>query len=151
MILHHWLSHLTCSLKFHSANHFGRKSIKADLTLVRYNIWNQSTDGLVWICNSTPFNPLKSNQVVSITPCSHLRLQAVYHEMLPLKKKTLCCSFIEVLQGKQIVKGSWVESKHKKNVNCLMSLENESSFLQGKRRYSPSMKDSSAASRHGCD
>lgn len=49
------------------------KSIKSDPCVRLCNFWNQSAGGLVWICNSTPFIPLKRNQSVSITLCSHLR------------------------------------------------------------------------------
>lgn len=51
------------------------KSIKSDRGVRLHNIWNHSAHGLVWICNSTPFSPLKSNHSLSITLCSHLGLQ----------------------------------------------------------------------------
>lgn len=108
--------------KFCSANRLCKKSIKSDPTVRRYNIWNQSAHGLVWICNSTPFNPLKSNQVLSIMLCSHLRLQAVDSEMLPFKTHHVvlslkCCGERKLLQ------------EHGQHINTLLTRVRDVKYL----------------------
>lgn len=99
-----------------------KKSIKSDPTVRRYNIWNQSAHGLVWICNSTPFNPLKSNQVLSIMLCSHLRLQAVDSEMLPFKTHHVVLSLKRCGERKLL-------QEHGQHINTLLTQVRDVKYL----------------------
>lgn len=58
------------AIRFCSAK---KKSINVGPSGHFCNIWNQPGHGLVLICSSTPFRPLKRNSSLSVTLCSHLR------------------------------------------------------------------------------